>query len=240
LRPKAHRSTRSQNASGGEKSSRRRQAKRVSYDTKNGEVDPTEDQFGAYRLAFGYFNRALFDGTLPRCLLNFSRHSRFRGFFAHKRWRKGADLTNEISLNPDVLNRPLAESMATLVHEMVHHWQHEFGNPSRATYHNREWADRMESIGLMPSDTGQPGGKRTGQRVSHHIVPDGPFDRAFQVMPTEYKLPWLSGAPSSETKPKRADKLKYSCKGCNIAVWGKAELYIICGDCQERMESVDG
>jgi hypothetical protein len=33
----------------------------------------------------------------------------------------------------------------------------------------------MEAIGLMPSSTGAPGGKRIGDRVSHWIVPDGPL-----------------------------------------------------------------
>jgi hypothetical protein len=37
----------------------------------------------------------------------------------------------------------------------------------------------MERVGLMPSSTGEPGGKRTGQKVSHYILADGPFARAF-------------------------------------------------------------
>jgi len=33
----------------------------------------------------------------------------------------------------------------------------------------------MESIGLMPSDTGEPGGKRTGQRMSDYPIEGGAF-----------------------------------------------------------------
>jgi hypothetical protein len=29
----------------------------------------------------------------------------------------------------------------------------------------------MESIGLVPSNTGLPGGKRTGQQMTHYIMP---------------------------------------------------------------------
>ena len=50
--------------------------------------------------------------------------------------------------HPDILSRPIEESMGTLVHEMVHFWQQEFGTPSRRGYHNREWADKMEALGL--------------------------------------------------------------------------------------------
>jgi hypothetical protein len=37
----------------------------------------------------------------------------------------------------------------------------------------------MKEIGLYPSETAAPGGKETGQKVSHHITPDGPFAMAF-------------------------------------------------------------
>ena len=129
---------------------------------------PTQAQYGAYNLAFDHFNRELFAGKLAPCLLNFSRKARTNGFFSADRWssRDGRDTTHEISLNPDLLAREPVAIMGTLVHEMVHLWQQEFGSPSRSTYHNVEWANRMEKVGLMPSNTGQPGGKRTGQRMT--------------------------------------------------------------------------
>jgi predicted SprT family Zn-dependent metalloprotease len=198
--------------------------------------DPTGDQFGAYRQAFDYFNRALFGDRLPRCILNFSRRGSVYGFFSPERWARGDDHTHEISLNPDLLHRPVLESMGTLVHEMVHELQHEFGKPSRRGYHNKEWADMMESIGLMPSNTGHPGGRRTGQRMSHYIIDGGPFDVAFRAMPPEYQLPWTSGQTPAD-RPPRADKVKYQCPMCAIAVWGKAGLHVVCEDCDERLQS---
>jgi hypothetical protein len=62
---------------------------------------------------------------------------------------------------------------------MVHQEQDHFGKPSRNGYHNKGWGLLMERVGLMPSSTGKPGGKRTGQKVSHYILADGPFARAF-------------------------------------------------------------
>ena len=45
--------------------------------------DPTRTQFGAYSAAYDYYNQALFEGKLPRCMLNFSRKTRrVLGFFA--------------------------------------------------------------------------------------------------------------------------------------------------------------
>jgi hypothetical protein len=90
----------------------------------NPDHDPTRSQFNAYRAAFDYFNGELFGGELPRCILNFSRKSkRNLGFFAPLRWEREDGRTHEISLNPDVLKRPIADTMGTLVHEMAHLWR---------------------------------------------------------------------------------------------------------------------
>src|SRR5262245_13930890 len=108
--------------------------------------DPTGAQYGAYSAAFDDFNRHLFGGLLPRCMLSFSRKSRrVLGFFAPERWEHRGERTHEISLNPDLLFRPIKDVMSTLVHEMAHLWQEELGQPSRGGYHNTEWANKMEA-----------------------------------------------------------------------------------------------
>jgi hypothetical protein len=201
--------------------------------------DPTGDQFAAYGQAFDYFNRALFDGGLSRCLLNFSRHARSRGFFSAGRWRRGADHTHEISLNPDVLDRPLLDSMGTLVHEMVHLWQQEHGVPGRGRYHNKQWAAKMESVGLVPSHTGLPGGKRTGQGMTHYVLEGGRFDAAFRAMPPEYQLPWTSGRPADTAGPGPRDKVKYTCPTCGLNAWGKPGLPLGCMACDEALRSAE-
>ena len=142
-------------------------------------MKPTEEQAAAYQKAFDHFNKTLFGGTLPFAYLNFSRHAGAKGFFSPERWGKAGEDADKrlhgISLNPDLLRRPPVEYYSTLVHEMTHHWQQVFGTPSRNGYHNLEWARKMVEIGLTPTDTGEPGGKPTGQRVTHHIEPDGAF-----------------------------------------------------------------
>lgn len=58
---------------------------------------------------------------------------------------------------------------------MCHQWQYHHGKQSRAGYHNKEWGDRMEKIGLIPSDTGEPGGKKTGQTMADYPAQGGIF-----------------------------------------------------------------
>ncbi|MCS3273396.1 SprT-like domain-containing protein (plasmid) [Bacteroides fragilis] len=78
-------------------------------------------------------------------------------------------IIHEISINPDFMDRPDKDWHSTLVHEMCHLWQEDFGKPSRNNYHNnKQWATKMIEIGLMPSDFGEPGGKTTGQQMTHY------------------------------------------------------------------------
>lgn len=195
---------------------------------------PTTEQYSKYQQAWTWFNKELFGGALKPCLLNFSRHRCSYGFFAPSRWRNDNSTTHEISLNPDCLGRPLEEVMSTLVHEMVHQWQQDHGTPPRRCYHDREWAAKMVEIGLIPSDTGQPGGKPVGQRMSHYIDQKGKFLAALTKMPRAYALPWISESNETVAKPKkaRAKKIKFMCPGCGTAIWSeKDDLNVACGDC---------
>jgi len=137
----------------------------------------TTMQFKTLDDLYRYYNMELFNSGLSDCIVNMSRHSNSYGFFAARRWRSGENETgkivHEISLNPDYLDRPFADWHSTLVHEMCHLWQQDYGHPSRA-YHNKEWAAKMEEVGLIPSDTGQPGGN-TAPGSKHQLEGSRPI-----------------------------------------------------------------
>ena len=122
--------------------------------------------------AYDHFNRELFGGQLPPCLITMQRHKGAYGYFSGERFASldnPEEVTDEIALNPaHFASRTPAATLSTLVHEMCHLWQHHFGKPSRSGYHNKEWAAKMREVGLIPIDTGQPGGKDTGQKVTHY------------------------------------------------------------------------
>jgi hypothetical protein len=211
-------------------------------------------QHTALQEAFIYFNEVLFLGQLPDCLLNFSRSKkRAMGFFAAFRWEERQPVVqqkqkprHEISLCPDWVNRDVEEVYSTLVHEMVHLWQQEFGKPSRTGYHNKEFARKMITIGLFPSTTGQPGGKLIGQSVSHYILKDGAFKRAFDALPNSLLLPFIYTHAQTNTNTEKntsefkdpKNKVKYHCPICKNNVWGKPNLRIECGDCHSKFRCV--
>lgn len=185
---------------------------------------------------------------------------------APERWKRVDEEsfgTHEISLTPTTLYRSPVEIFSTLVHEMVHLWQWEFGEPSRSGYHNKEWAAKMRTIGLIPTDTGKPGGKETGQRMTHYIEEGGKYQKAFEQMPEKFILPFTSwegemmkqlitsagtsgtddGDEGDERKtrlkrlrPPSRNKTKYSCPRCKVNVWGRPALKIKCEDCEEMFE----
>jgi predicted SprT family Zn-dependent metalloprotease len=109
---------------------------------------------------------------LPQVLVTLQRHARTYGYFSPQRFNGRIDKTavHELALNPDgFAGRTDELILSTLVHEMAHVWQQTHGKPPRRSYHDRQWAGKMREIGLQPSSTGEPGGKETGQSMSHYI-----------------------------------------------------------------------
>jgi SprT-like family len=156
-------------------------------------MKPTTETYSELQQAYDAFNDALFDGKLPECLITLQREKSSYGYFCPNRFTNLAgDQVDEIALNPTYFAViPLIEIMQTLVHEMTHAWQFHFGQPGRARYHNSEWADKMESIGLMPSSTGQPGGKRTGDSMADYAIEGGRFIAACRELITgDFKISW--------------------------------------------------
>jgi predicted SprT family Zn-dependent metalloprotease len=162
---------------------------------------PTEQTYNELQRAYDYFNAHLFSDDLPPCLITLQRQPRTRGYFSPGRFINGSGSeTDEIAMNPQffVINT-IEESLSTLAHEMVHLQQHHAGTSGRRGYHNKAWADKMESIGLIPSTTGQKGGKRTGEKVTHYIEPGGVFESVCNELVTEaFELSWMDRFPPDE------------------------------------------
>ncbi|MBS4040104.1 MAG: SprT-like domain-containing protein [Flavobacteriales bacterium] len=207
-------------------------------------IEPTKDQFANYQALYDYFNTHLFNGELPRIILNFSRKGKVAGFFAPDRWVsvQNKDKTHEISINPTYMATvPFMEVCETLVHEQVHLWQLAFGKPSRVGYHNKEWSRKMEEVGLMPSDTGEEGGNKVGQKMSDYCIQGGTFERVFNELPTSMTLPWVAQESQiGSTRPNNKNKVKYTCSGCGLNMWGKPGLEVYCKPCEKPLEAPEG
>lgn len=203
----------------------------------------TAKEYNGLAKAFDHFNRELFGGSLPDCMITLHRKNGALGYFWAEQFsaRNGEKKVDEIALNPSTFEgRTDREILSTLAHEMAHLWQQHNGNPGRGGYHNNEWADKMESIGLMPSDTAQEGGKRTGDRMSHYIVKGGAFSASCsRLLKSGYKIQAQARGEgvSARAALKRASKTKYTCPGCGLNAWGKPDILVACIECELPLEA---
>lgn len=162
---------------------------------KSNSVNPTNEFYGQLQDAYDHFNQDLFDGLLPPCLITVQREKNSTGYFSPNRWgnASGGKHVHEIALHPGYfIDRKLIEVFQTLVHEQCHLWLHETGKPGRAGYHNQKWAAKMKSIGLIPSSTGQPGGKSIGQKMSDYPAENGMFkDSCLKLVAKGFHFKWV-------------------------------------------------
>lgn len=209
-------------------------------------VKPTEKQYQVLQDAFDYFNEKLFKDSLPQVMLTLNRERNTFGYYVPSIWtdEKGREQWGEIALNPDYIladgKRTDKEVYSTLVHEMCHLWQEYDGSAPRRCYHNKDFSEKMERVGLITSSDATPNGKRTGQHVTHYIVEGGPFDLAFNSMPKSLLIPChtlfaLKGEAKKKIKKARPKTVTYFCPKCEATVKGKEGTNVICGDCMEPM-----
>ncbi len=222
---------------------------------------PTKETYTELQTAYDFFNKELWSDQLPQCLITLQREKQSYGYFSRQRFVNAAgQKSDEIAMNPAYFAvAPAVEILQTLVHEMVHLWQSHFGSPGRRSYHNKEWADAMEGIGLMPSDTGKPGGRRVGEKMADYIIPGGRFEEACKkLLQQNFAITWKDRLPmrrrldqvnvgaaqgidpqnldvldvNHEVPESRSNRCKFTCPNCEINAWGKPGLKLICGECQ--------
>ena len=184
--------------------------------------------------AYDFMNDELFDGALPDVFLVFSRRARSGGHYAAHRY-SGRDNNldrAELSQNPDhFIGRDDKWIVSILVHEQCHHWQEVYGTPPKRAYHNKQFAYEMEARGLLTTSTGAVGGRRTGARMGHLIIPGGAYELAFNKLEASgWRLALESRIVSGGGKAPQS-KEKFTCSSCDANAWGKPTSELVCKAC---------
>jgi hypothetical protein len=222
-------------------------------------VNPAQHAYSDLLKAYDFFNKKLFESLLPPIIFTFQRHNGYIAEARLRRWVNGQDVVyDEISINPEYLAKyPLVEIFQSLVFEMATVWQAHYGNPGVAGLVNKEKVLMLERIGLIPSSTGTPSGKKSGHHKNSFVLYDGPFlivcrelvrdgfkfhltDRYPRFRPDKPILTYDSnGKPvpiTAQCEPiSDLSEIKYTCYECGAEVYGKPELNIICIDCEESL-----
>lgn len=178
------------------------------------------------------FSDRFFERQMPDTVLGFERMD-VRILAAYTLKRNAQGLLYEITFNTAHLERPLWETLETLMHECVHLWQQNLGeHPVERNYHNQEFTAKCEALGLHPA---------IGSGV-HTRPADGCFAeflRAYAVAePSAESGMILDGKgrpldwwirPGDERRG-RSTLTKWSC-GCQNVRVGTKEFFASCTRC---------
>lgn len=196
-----------------------------------------ENDYLTIENVFDILNEKLFENKLPKCIFTLQRKKNCLGYFHPEKFKHkiNNDIKDEIALNPDCFHEKDIQIFSTICHEMVHSLQFHFGNnKSKHGYHNKEWVKMMELVGLIPSNTGEPGGKKTGQKMSHYIDEKGKFKKIIDEIIENNKIKWVSQL-DIKIKKSNKDKYKFVCPNCNQIAWAKENSLLTCGVCDNEM-----
>ena len=151
------------------------------------------------------------------CVKNLGRYKSGRNAFGVK---------ETINLNRVHLNRPFADILATLLHEMTHSWQVAFGKPSNSWFHNKEFQARLKHFGICCNNKGG------------HISVDDPFVSllkrhgiSFDQKADSKEMIEVALSPNGRSKLK-----KWQCPCGQKARVGKTEFHATCDLCGESFE----
>lgn len=112
---------------------------------------PIQETYEFLNALFERINAACFDDAMPAVVMTLKGKSNVFGYYKHKSYASSAgEIVDEIAVNPSFFaTHGFKELMQSFAHEMCHQWQFHFGNPSRRAYHNKEFSEKMKSIGLL-------------------------------------------------------------------------------------------
>jgi hypothetical protein len=217
--------------------------------------DPTTKIYAELNAVAAGLNALVFGGRLPPCLITLRCGGSAAGYYAQQRFqtRDGIIAVGEMALNAEIFHAySAAEIFSTIGHLQVLALQFQYGHPSDGGRHNKEWAEWMERIGLIPSDTGKEGGRKTGVLIGHYIKPGGLFARASADLIAKgigisFIDRWAATAKADSGTDYRQDRKQarrnskvanrtlFRCPECGQGAWGKPNLRIDCRPCCQPM-----
>lgn len=191
----------------------------------------------AFEDAFDVLNAQFFESALSKPVITMSPTPGVFGHFTPwKSWEDEDGKHYEINLGASTLDRPLPETIATLLHEMVHQYCEENGikETSRGgTYHNKNFKVECEKRQLIITYD-----KRVGWSVTKPAPGLVDFVESGRFEECRKKLHRLGETRVSDpsTGKKQSSTRKYVCPKCGMSVRATREVNIGCLDCDEQME----
>ena len=197
---------------------------------------------------FDLLNQEFFESSLSRPTITIQSTPKAYGHFSlsENTWISKIGGTHEINIGAGTLSRPIENVVATLLHEMVHYFNHINGvqDCSRGnTYHNRRFKEAAECRGLIISHTDKYGWSHTepSDELLEFCLRFGLTEILInRNEATYFRVGGGTGThDGAEGNPPRTSSTrKYICPCCGMSVRATRTVRIACMDCNEQMVEV--
>ena len=186
---------------------------------------------------FDTLNSLYFDGELTRPAITIQSAPKAYGHCSTKKiWRSGApgegESYFEINIGAEHLNRPSENTVATMLHEMVHLFCREnelVETCQGGRYHNKFFKNEAEARDLNIE---------YDRAIGYSITsPTEALVEKLREAGFAMEVPFARHTlGDGKAKIQRNKAAKYECPECGQTVRSTAELNIICGICEVKME----
>ena len=196
---------------------------------------------------FDLLNQEYFESALSRPTITIQSTPKAYGHFSLNKdtWISKLGGTHEINLGAGTLSRPIENVVATLLHEMVHYFNHINGvqDCSRGnTYHNRRFKEAAESRGLIITHTDKYGWSHTepSDELLAFCLRFGLTEILINRNEATYFRVGGTGTHdgANSPPPRISSTRKYICPCCKMSVRATRTIRIACMDCNEQMVEV--
>jgi len=186
-------------------------------------------------------NKEFFANELPDCMITVqSTKKSVLGYCTTKPvWTKTDEdkpTFHEINFSAENLNRTPEDIVGTMLHEMVHLYnliKEVKDTSNNCTYHNKRFKREAEDRGLIIEHAPVVGWSIT------RLAPETPERIKKFNIDTEAFAFYRKSFELTKTK-KVYPTNKYKCPSCDTKITSRKELNIICGDCNQPYELIDG
>ena len=206
-------------------------------EAKETPVEPMKmsDVVGKLESLFDLLNKAYFDSALPKPVITVQSTPKAYGHCTTKQiWKAESEAMYEINLGAEFLNRPSANTAATMCHEMVHLYclVNEIADTcQKGRYHNKTFKNEAEARDLQID---------YDRTIGYSITaPTDAFKKTLEDNGYALEVLFAREIPKGKASADREKAHKYICPICGQEVKTTAELSLICGTCEVPMGRED-
>ncbi|MCD7769538.1 MAG: SprT-like domain-containing protein [Oscillospiraceae bacterium] len=189
---------------------------------------------------YNTLNTDFYKGELPTPIITVQSKP---GTYGHctrgKVWRRKDEAAYELNIAAEVLDKPIEETLDTILHEMVHLFcrENEIQETSRGgTYHNKRFKFIAETHGLHCVPCGQYGWNTTPtDELIEYALSKGWSEISLGRDGITFMQ--TPGTPSQGGRRPSSTR-KLACPICGQSVRATRAVNILCGDCLVRMTEV--